>query len=167
MALIGPKKKPQDFVKPGQDWFHIVVNDPTATAKAFDRNGVKLWEVAALARGQDDRWSVRRGDTPPGLYKVGEIYPDYEIPGSPLETLRSYGWYSFDLIDLEDQESKVGRSGIMLHGGGSACGWPGAWEPRQPLHPTHGCIRMHNIDLRDRVLPLARQGRVFVSVWQD
>ncbi len=55
----------------------------------------------------------------------------------------------------------------MLHGGGSACGWPGAWAPQQPLHPTLGCIRIHNADLRDRVLPLYRQGTVYVGVFQE
>lgn len=170
MALTGPKKKPQDFVKPDEQWFHIVVNDPLSSAKAFSQDGSKLWEVPALARGQDDRWTVRRGDTPPGLYEIGQIYNDIDQCGLlpvATATLRSYGWISFDLIDLEGQESGIGRSGIMLHGGGSACGWPGAWNPLQTLYPTHGCIRMHNQDLRDRVLPLAEKGRVFVSVWQD
>jgi hypothetical protein len=55
----------------------------------------------------------------------------------------------------------------MIHGGGKACGWPGAWAPRQPLHATLGCIRMHNQDIRDRVLPLLATGRVWVSVLQE
>ena len=74
------------------------------------------------------------------------------------------------MIGLEGQEgpgSRDGRDGIMLHGGGSACGWPGAWLPLQPLHPTLGCIRMHNRDLRDLVLPLVGLGEVYVSVWQE
>lgn len=170
MPLTGPKKKPQDFVSKGETWFHIVVNDVSKIAKAFDSEGKKLWELPALARGQDDRWTVRRGDTPPGLYKIGQVYRDYdELGNNPgfSETLRLYGWYSFDLIDLENQESKVDRSGIMLHGGGSACGWPGAWDPYQYLYATHGCIRMHNKDLRDAILPLTEKGTVFISVWQD
>ena len=55
----------------------------------------------------------------------------------------------------------------MIHGGGSACGWPGAWNPLQTLYFTHGCVRLHNQDLRDKVLPLTKQGTLFVSVYQD
>jgi L,D-peptidoglycan transpeptidase YkuD (ErfK/YbiS/YcfS/YnhG family) len=42
-----------------------------------------------------------------------------------------------------------------------------AWAPQQPLHPTLGCIRIHNADLRDKVLPLYRQGTVYVGVFQE
>jgi hypothetical protein len=55
----------------------------------------------------------------------------------------------------------------MIHGGGSANGWPGAWAPKQPLFPTHGCVRLHNIDLRDKVIPLLKTGAIFVSVYQE
>lgn len=51
--------------------------------------------------------------------------------------------------------------------GGSACGWPGAWAPQQKLFPTRGCARLHNVDLRDKVLPLTKAGTVFVSVFQE
>jgi hypothetical protein len=130
--------------------------------------------VAALARGQSTEtdWRSRSSDTPPGLYQIGAIYRDYEDdPSTTFSTdRRAYGWFSFDLLGLEGQEgpgSRDGRDGIMLHGGGSACGWPGAWLPLQPLHPTLGCIRMHNRDLRDLVLPLTGLGTVYVSVWQE
>ena len=79
----------------------------------------------------------------------------------------AYGWYSLDLIELENQEAKYGRAGIMINGGGSANGWPGAWAPRQPLFPTHGCVRLHNIDLREKVIPLLKTGAMFVSVYQE
>jgi hypothetical protein len=82
------------------------------------------------------------------------------------ETL-AYGWISFDLVELENQEAKVGRAGVMMHGGGTGCGWPGAWAPMQELRTTQGCVRMHNIDLRDKLLPLAKAGTVFVSVYQE
>jgi hypothetical protein len=168
--LIGPKKSPRDFEPKGADWFHIVVNDVSERARAFDHNGKELWNVPALARGQRSNWSIRRGDTPPGLYRLGLLYDDYEKLGDKpgyCADLQSYGWYSWDLIDLEGQETGIGRSGIMLHGGGSRCGWPGAWEPYQMLFPTHGCPRMHNRDLRDKVLPLYRQAPVYLSVFQD
>jgi len=170
VGLIGPKKRPD--LKAGDH--HLVVDDRAETVTAFDQKGQRLWKVAALARGQSTErdWRSRGSDTPPGLYRVGTIYRDYEQDPSKSFTpeRRAYGWYSFDLIGLEGQEgpgSVDGRDGIMIHGGGSACGWPGAWLPLQPLYPTLGCIRMHNRDLRDLLLPLAGMGTVYVSVWQE
>jgi hypothetical protein len=169
--MIGPKKKPQDFgFKKGDS--HIIVNDISETAKAFDFDGKLLWEVPALARGQgsDFEFNLPRTDTPPGLYRIGEVYKDYERVGanpSYDRTLMAYGWYSFDLIELENQEAKHGRAGIMIHGGGSACGWPGAWAAKQPLFSTHGCVRMYNQDLRDKLLPLTKTGKIYVSVFQE
>lgn len=169
--MIGPKKKPQDFgFKPGDH--HLIINDVTETAKAFASDGKLLWELPALARGQgsDFEFKLARTDTPPGLYRIGAVYRDYDRVGanpSYDRTLMSYGWYSFDLEELENQERKYNRAGIMIHGGGSACGWPGAWEPMQKLFATHGCVRMHNKHLRENLFPLTRTGKVFVSVFQE
>ena len=169
--MIGPTKRPQDFgFKQGDT--HIVVNDVVETAKAYDFSGKLLWEIPALARGQgsDIEFRVVRTDTPPGLYKLGTVYKDFERVGTNPSfdrTLMSYGWYSFDMNELEGQVSKYGRSGIMLHGGGSAAGWPGAWAPKQPLFATHGCVRIYNIDLRDKILPLYNKGTIYISVYQE
>jgi lysozyme len=73
----------------------------------------------------------------------------------------------FRSVELENQESKYGRSGIMLHGGGSNATWPTPWAPNQPLFATHGCVRMRNVDLRDKVLPLTKTGTVYISVYQE
>ena len=170
-AMIGPTKRPQQFgFKKGDS--HLIVNDASETMKAFSFEGKLLWEIPCLARGQysDFEWKIQRSDTPPGLYKLGTIYKDYEKVGDKPaydRTLMSYGWYSFDMVELENQEAGNGRAGIMLHGGGSACGWPGAWAPRQALFPTHGCVRCHNIGLRDKVLPLTKTGTVYCSVYQE
>lgn len=169
--MIGPSKKPQDFgFKIGDS--HLIVNDISETMKGYNYTGTLLWEIPCLARGQgsDYEFKLTNTDTPPGLYKIGQIYKDYDKFGSNPHfdrTLMSYGWYSFDLIELERQESRYGRAGIMIHGGGSACGWPGAWNAKQPLYATHGCIRLHNQDLRDKILPLTRSGTVYVSVFQE
>lgn len=168
--MIGPKKKPKDFgFKKGDS--HLVMNDITERMKAFNFDGKLLWELSALARGQgsDFEFKLTNTDTPPGLYKIGTIHKDYEKDPTPSydRTLMSFGWYSFDLVELENQENKYGRGGIMIHGGGSACGWPGAWLPKQKLFSTHGCVRMYNQDLRDKVLPLTKTGTVFVSVYQE
>jgi hypothetical protein len=169
--MIGPKKKPQDFgFKPIDH--HLIVNDITETIKAFNFDGKLLWELPCLARGQgsDYEFKLTNTDTPPGLYRIGQVYRDYDRVGSNPSydrTLMAYGWYSFDLIELEGQESKYGRAGIMIHGGGSACGWPGAWAPMQKLFATHGCVRMHNQHLREKLFPLTKTGTVYVSVYQE
>lgn len=171
LPMIGPQKRPHDFgFKPGDH--HIVVNDIVETAKCFSYEGKLLWELPALARGQgsDYEWKFTNTDTPPGLYKTGGVYRDFDFAGSnpPYDrTLKAYGWYSLDLVDLEGQEGRHGRAGIMLHGGGSANGWPGAWSPMQRLFATHGCIRMHNVHLRDHVMPLLDTGTIFISVYQE
>jgi hypothetical protein len=71
------------------------------------------------------------------------------------------------MIELENQEAANGRAGIMAHGGGSACGWPGAWKANQTLYPTLGCIRAYNIDLRDKIVPLADKGILYFAVFQE
>jgi hypothetical protein len=169
-TMIGPKKKPQDFgFKEGDT--HLIVNDLTEKATAYAFNGKKLWEVNCLARGQggDTEFRYTNTDTPPGLYKIGQIYNDYAAnPNPPYDrTLMAYGWVSFDLVELENQENKHGRAGIMIHGGGSANGWPGAWAPKQPLCTTYGCVRMYNEDLLNKLLPLTKSGTVYVSVYQE
>ncbi len=169
-GMVGPSKAPS--LKAGDH--HLVADDRRQIMTAFTHAGQRLWSIPCLCRGQagETEWKATGSDTPPGLYKVGKIYRDYEQDPSPrfTEDRRSYGWYSFDLEGQEGQEgpdSRPHRDGIMIHGGGTACGWPGAWAPRQTLHPTLGCIRCHNTDLRDRILPLLGMGTVWVSVLQE
>lgn len=164
-GLIGPKKAAP--VKPGDSY--LLVNDRDRDMEAYDHTGKLLWKIPCLASGQHSNWRQKNGDTPPGLYKIGKIYRDYEQNPNPpqSDTAQSYGWYSFDLVELENQEAANGRAGIMIHGGATACGWPGAWAERQTLHPTLGCIRVHNIDCRDKILPLCEKGTVYVGVFQQ
>jgi hypothetical protein len=162
-VMVGPKKRVE--LKPGDSY--LVVSGPARECRAHDHQGRHLWTVPALCLGQGRDWRAHRGDTPAGLYRIGKIYRDHkENPNPPnTETARAYGWYSFDLVDLEGQEADNGRAGIMIHGGGSAAGWPGAWAPLQRLHPTLGCIRMHNTHL-GLIDKLVGEGQVFVGVWQ-
>ena len=171
-GMVGPRKRPT--LSPGDH--HLIVNDIAETLTAWTHDGRRLWQIPCLARGQgrEAEWNRTGTDTPPGLYRVNTqgIYRDYEQDPAATFTpdRRAYGWYSFDLEGLEGQEgprSKPLRDGIMIHGGGSACGWPGAWAPRQTLYPTLGCIRLQNIDLRDRILPLLGLGTIWVSVLQE
>lgn len=171
LNTVGPKKRPN--LKTGDH--HLIANDINQTLTAYTYKGELLWRIPCLCRGQgaEAEWGRNGEDTPPGLYKLGVIYRDYEEdPSSDNFTAdrRAYGWFSIDMVGLEGQEgpdSKPYRDGIMMHGGGSACGWPGAWAPKQDLFPTLGCIRLHNQDLKDRVLPLLGSGTVWVSVLQE
>ena len=169
--MKGPNKRPHDFgFKPGDT--HLVVNDIEESMVGWEFGGQRLFKISALARGQgrDDEWEQPQTDTPPGLYRVGSVWRDYDRLGDkpPRQPeLMPYGWYTLDLVELESQERRYGRAGIAIHGGGSALGWPGCWAPRQKLLPTHGCVRVHNADLRDKIVPRLRHGTVFVSVFQE
>lgn len=172
MTIIGPTKRPQDFgFKEGDT--HLIMNDAKEQLTGYDHGGLQLFRLPALARGQgrDDEWQSPNTDTPPGLYRVGSVWRDWERLGDlpqvvPWELL-PYGWFTLDLEELEAQERRYGRAGIAIHGGGSGLGWPGCWQPRQALLPTHGCIRCHNADLRDHIVPRLKLGTVFVSVYQE
>jgi hypothetical protein len=167
--LTPPKRKPQEFGLGPID-YHLVVNAEAETLKGYNFSGVLLFTLKCRAQGLTADWRANSGDTPPGLYKLGTVYDDYLLfgPGAAYDrTLMAYGWVSFDLIDLEGNEDNNGRAGLMMHGGGSACGWPGAWQPYQKLYDTLGCIRCKNFDLREHILPLLDDGEVYVSVWQD
>jgi len=170
MAMIKPKRHPREFgFKDGDT--HLILNAQSAEAKFFDFAGNLLYKAPALCVGQSDDWRIRRGNTPPGLYRLGQMWNDYaQVPLNRLpdhtDVRRKFGWLTFDMVDLEGNEDGNSRSGVALHGGGSAAGWPGAWTPKQPLFATHGCPRMHNVDLRDKVLPCYSRGTVYVSVFQ-
>jgi muramidase (phage lysozyme) len=153
-------------LKPGDHY--LLVNGRAGAARAYDHAGKFLWVAPVLTHGQVPNWKTTGGDTPPGLYAVGQIHADYEDDPSEAfsEIRRSYGWFSLDLVEMENQEAGVGRAGIMIHGGGTEAGWPGAWAQKQPLHSTLGCIRAHNVDLRDKIVPLARKGKLYVGVYQ-
>jgi GH24 family phage-related lysozyme (muramidase) len=172
-GMVGPKIRPP--LKPGDH--HLIANDINETLTCWTHDGRRLWSIPCLCRGQggEAEWRRTGEDTPPGLYRVNMrgIHRDYEQDPQPstfTPDRRAYGWYSLDLEGLEGQEGHTStpyRNGIMIHGGGSACGWPGAWRPRQNLHPTLGCIRLHNLDIRERLLPLLSLGTVWVSVLQE
>ena len=159
MKRYPPRTRPQDYGFKRGD-FHLVANAITNTIKAFDFNGVLLWEVPCLLQGQDERFWVRGGATPPGTYRIGQVWRDKDNG----EMTRGYGWIVFDMVDLEGREDGNGRSGIAVHGGGSSLADP--YAPYQTLVPTLGCIRMHNADLIKVDDLVKTGGTVFISVFQ-
>lgn len=141
------------LMKPGD--YHLVVNGQAQRMAAFDHTGKKLWTIPCRPWGQHRHWREPYGDTPPGLYKCGVVY---DTKGED-----AYGPYCIDMIDLEDQETGNGRAGISLHGGGTGLLNPHA--PYQGWRNTHGCLRVQNADLLDKVLPLVkRPGDTFITV---
>jgi GH24 family phage-related lysozyme (muramidase) len=168
-GMIGPKIRPP--LQPGDH--HLISNDVNETMTAWTHDGHKLWSIPCLCRGQggEAEWQSPNTDTPPGLYKVGSVWRDYERlgdhPASVPADLYPYGWFTLDLVEMEGQERRYGRAGIAIHGGGSVLGPSGCWQPFQPLVTTHGCIRAHNADLRDKIVPLLQSGTVWVSVLQE
>jgi hypothetical protein len=175
MTVYNPKLRPKDFgMKQGD--YNFVVSAISKTGQMFNHLGVKQFLIPALADGQHPNWRTHGGDTPPGLYKIGEIFddrvgntiPDYN------PTHASFGPITYDMVDLEGNENKNGRAGICIHGGGSNLGWPAAWDDYQSLLPTYGCVRLHNADLVKIYNLMVFDGNrrfskntIFVSVIQD
>ena len=165
--LHAPSRKPQEFGMKPTD-YHLVASSVTKRLKAFQGDGKLLFEIDCLCDGQHPNWRASGGDTPPGLYKLGQVYDDRTVPSViPSDrTAYAYGWITFDMIDLEGNEDNNYRAGICMHGGGTGLGYPYYWDAYQELIPTYGCIRLHNADLVE-ILELTKKGTVFVSVYQD
>lgn len=164
LKLYGPGIKPN--IKPGD--YHIVVNDEVEKMKIYDHTGKLLKTLPALAKGWNGPTSWRNGgDTPPGLYLLGQFFPWHK--GESQDILETYGPICFDLVEQENQENERGRSGICIHGGRS----------QKVLQKTSGCIRVFNQDLEEHVLPLGykwseshrcwvkKPNKVWISVFQD
>lgn len=137
---------------------HVVVNGQSQRATVYNRKGEALWAFDARCYGQHNDWRKTNGDTPPGLYRVGQIY---DTTGEA-----AYGYWCLDLIDLENQETGNGRAGISLHGGGS--GLPRPFAPVQGWQSTHGCIRAQNQDVQRFVSQVrsvrANGGQAYLTV---
>jgi len=145
--------------------FHIVVSHAKRTAKAFNALGILKWNIPALTEGVADDVDLVGGDTPLGLYRLGQITQTQ--PDEPRGIKDAYGPWFIDLVEMENQEASRGRAGVGLHGGGTGLLNPHA--DRQPLIPTHGCIRVHNGDLKSLVVPLVKHakaagGTVYLTV---
>lgn len=148
----------------GPNDLHLVCSAKYGKASLFDNTGKKKYTVACLCEGQHDNWRLPRGDTPPGAYKAGVVYTQ---TSANLSQLYSYGRKCVDLVDLDNQETGNDRSGVSLHGGGT--GLPNPVARLQELIPTWGCIRVHNADLEEKIVPdvercQKRGGTFFVSV---
>lgn len=143
---------------------HAIISAKSNMLVPYDFKGNKIKDVViqAFPWGQHADWHTTNGDTPPGLYKAGLIYT--QVRGRDSNAIcNAYGPFCVDLIDLEGQERDNGRDGVSIHGGGS--GLPDPWADYQALTYTHGCVRVHNKDLVDKLVPLIQKtqkaGRTF------
>jgi hypothetical protein len=148
----------------GPNDLHLVCSAQYHKAGLFDHEGKKLASYDCLCDGQHSNWHIARGDTPPGTYKAGIVYHQ---SFANLPELHSYGFICIDLIDLENQETGNGRSGISLHGGGT--GLPNPLALMQELIATLGCLRFHNQDLEEDIAPRVTKcqkagGTFYISV---
>lgn len=115
-----------------------------------------LFEIDALTSGVGGGPDARGGDTPPGDYLARGVIPTTSADSQA--TWDAYGAFFVELSDMEGQESSRGRAGIGMHGGGTALGPVGSQAPRQAyLCETEGCIRLFNIDLAEKIVPLVRE----------
>lgn len=157
-------------LKPGD--VHIVINDFErmflGEAKCYNAKGEMEWIIPAICKGVNGpRVDVWGGDTPPGLYLAGALY---ETQGNePWNVWSSYGKWCIDLEEQEEQEAKVGRAGICWHGGDPDRTPP--LQQMQQLTETYGCVRSHNRDLDEIVIPAlkrirANDGRMWITVNQ-
>jgi hypothetical protein len=108
------------------------------------------------------RWFGRWGWCPRGQY----------IAGAPSDLASvAFGMHFTPLYDVraDGPMAKEHRSGIGIHGGGSGLANPLA--DRQGWKPTHGCLRVQNIDNEMLVRYIRRAqaagNRVFVTVGGD
>lgn len=135
--------------------------------KIYSADGRLLYRLPCLAKGQHADYRIPKGDTPPGLYKLGTLYETQK--GEPWYTWNAFGRYFLDMEGQEQNEEKYGRSGCGVHGGGSSS--PDPLAPSQGLYPTHGCVRVLNKDMENILVPLYRKtrangGMVWMTVYQ-
>ena len=76
-----------------------------------------------------------RGNAEDGVYQ-DTVWSDIDYPDAD-DLSDGFGW-AYLHIDSR---------GRACHGGGANLGHAGAMEALQPLLPTYGCFRMHNIDI--------------------
>ena len=144
--------------------FHLIFRARSHQLICFDGGGARRWTLDAHGKGVGGSYGNPSGDTPPGLYECERVQRTLASEGDSVWA--AYGpWYVW-LHELEDQESKRGRAGIGMHGGGS--GSPTPLAPKQGWYPTLGCIRLQNEDLPRLVSTIrfshTQNGRTFLTV---
>lgn len=155
---------------------HVVFSRPQLSMKVFDNNHTQQFAYEASG----DACTNSNGPMPEGHYILlePELFPQSSW-GSDTED-EGVGWGRIRIRDLASDDvtllvnaglatrngdGTLGIGGINLppgncnaygrviemHGGGSALGYPGAYDANQRLCCTLGCTRMHNGDIKSFV----------------
>lgn len=146
--------------------YHIVANlgknrNVPGTLKVYDKTGkLVLKPVQALGRGtnhplndNDHTQQLKRNaDTPSGVAKCRVIGAGGSV--------KSFGKH--DRVHLYEglegnflKAQQAGRSEILIHGGTN----PTQGQPWSPLRPTHGCIRLSEVDMNKLIFVLNQCGQ--------
>lgn len=159
MGSLPKKFKPEDF--------HLLVSGAANKAKLFDAEGREVKEFDCFPHGATGpSQDIVGGDTVVGVYTLGPVV--WTLNGDDLETVkRPYGWAYIYMGDLEGKEAAVDRAGEGVHGGGHIQDY---WDAHQQLTYTHGCVRLHNEDVKWLAhlveVQSVKKGTVYMSVSQ-
>lgn len=155
---------------------HAVFNRPQKSMKIFDSHHTQQFSFEASG----DACSNSNGPMPEGHYILlePELFPqsswgsdkDDEGVGWGRIRIRDMASSDVDLLvnaglAIRNPDGTLAIGGVNLapgnsnsyvrvieiHGGGSALGYPGAYDANQRLCCTLGCTRMHNGDLKSFV----------------
>jgi len=128
--------------------------------KCFKSNGTLEWQIEARGEGSKGDFSKTFGNTPPGLYQVGDVEAL-----SPTAQNKPYGPFRIALSPV-DLDKGTDREGFYIHGGGSDLAKP--FDSKQGWETTHGSIRVQNQSLGLIVNKVrgvqGKSGRVWLSV---
>lgn len=115
----------------------LQVNKTKKTAYCLDENYHVFADLpigTAYYEGTNDAGQAR-GNAEDGVYRE-TVWIDIDYPDAD-DLSDGFGWAYLN----------IDSRGRALHGGGANLGHEGAMEALQPLLPTYGCFRMHNIDI--------------------
>lgn len=153
--------------------YHIIVqlgNDRNipGSLKVYDKQGRLIMQpVPALGRGTNHATNgydhtqqlKRNADTPSGVALCQVIDKgDSEDAFGPYGRVHLYKGISGNFLKAE----QAGRSEILIHGGKARSTKKDTWYP---LHPTHGCIRLTNEDMKtliDILKGLGNRGKITI-----
>lgn len=116
----------------------IQVNKTTGVLYCLDENYHVFAELevgTAFYAGKNEN-DEPYGNAEDGVYRGETVWSDIDYPDAP-DLSDAYGWAYLNI----DSRFRA------IHGGGTNLGHEGAMAPMQPLLPTYGCFRMHNIDI--------------------
>lgn len=134
--------------------YHIIANlgenrDNPGTLKVYNREGRLVFgPVLALGRGSNlptnnndhTNQLMRNADTPSGTARCRVIRKGASADSfGPYQRVHLYKGLSGNFLEAE----KRGRSEILIHGGKQRSTRKNSWYP---LHPTHGCIRIEDVN---------------------